>query len=65
MNIQILIYLIAILGVTYSIMVVFFTYVAYKELNKKQQQTTPIKLITELIILIISICYIINYHIIY
>ena len=65
MDIKILVYLISILGITYSIMVVFFTYVAYKELNKAQQKTTTMNLLTEFIIAIVSICYIINYHIVY
>lgn len=65
MDIKILIYLIAILGVAYSVAVTFFTYSAYKELNKAQQKTTTMNLLTEFIIAIVSICYIINYHIVY
>ena len=64
-QIKILIYLIAILGVAYSVVVTFFTYSAYKELNKAQQKTTTMNLLTEFIIAIVSICYIINYHIVY
>lgn len=64
MNFALLGYILAWIGIIYSVGMIVFVFITYKQLSELQKRTiTEINLAKESIIFLLSIVYIITYHI--
>lgn len=64
MNFTLLGYILAWIGIIYSVGMIVFVFITYRQLSEFQKRTiTEINLAKESITLIISLVYIITYHI--
>ena len=62
MNLTLFGYLLALVGILYSVVSIIVTYLAFRKLSEYMKEIVEVNLNKELLILIVSIIYIVTYH---
>ena len=62
MNLTLFGYLLALVGILYSVVSIIITYLAFRKLSEYMKEIVEVNLNKELLILVVAIIYIVTYH---